>query len=242
MLDVNKHRIFLVQILKDIYSDLELANWLGLEGGSALMFFYELPRFSLDLDFNLINKDKEKDVFNKVREILLKYGTIYDEAKKFFGLILVLDYGSGERKLKVEISNRKFDDSYELRNLLGINIKVMTGPDLLAHKLCALLDRPAIANRDIFDCWFLMNRHIPVNKTIVEKRMNMSLPEYLEKCIETIESLKNKSLLHGIGELVDNEMKKFVRMELKNEIMILLRFYMDFPITDKTNMPGDNFT
>jgi len=231
MTDINKHRIHLVRILKDIYSDLELANWLGLKGGSALMFFYDLPRFSVDLDFNLINEEREKDVFEKVRGILLKYGTIHDEARKFFGLLLVLDYGSGERKLKVEISNRRFGDRYELKDLLGIKMKVMSAPDMLAHKLCAILDRNSVANRDIFDCWFLMNKHIPVNKTIIETRMNMSMSAYLGKCVEMMESLKNRSLLQGMGELVDIEMKNFVRMELKNEAIILFRYYRDFPIT-----------
>jgi hypothetical protein len=46
MIDNNKHRYYLVQILKDIYSDRELANSLGFKGGTALMFFYDLPRFS----------------------------------------------------------------------------------------------------------------------------------------------------------------------------------------------------
>ena len=110
MIDINKHKYFLVQILKDIYSYIELANCLGFKGGTALMFFYDLPRFSVDLDFNLINEGKEKLVYNKVREILLKYGTIYDEAPKFFGPLIVLDYGIGERKLKVEISNRRFEN------------------------------------------------------------------------------------------------------------------------------------
>jgi predicted nucleotidyltransferase component of viral defense system len=97
MVDINRHKFFLVQILKDIYSDLELANCLGFKGGTAMMFFYGLPRFSVDLDFNLINKGKEKIVYEKVRKILLKYGTIYDEAKKVYGPVIVLDYGFGER-------------------------------------------------------------------------------------------------------------------------------------------------
>jgi predicted nucleotidyltransferase component of viral defense system len=50
MVDINRHRFLLVQILKDIYADLELANCLGFKGGTALMFFYDLPRFSVDLD------------------------------------------------------------------------------------------------------------------------------------------------------------------------------------------------
>ena len=115
----------MVQILKDIYSDIELSNYLGFKGGTALLFFYGLPRFSLDLDFNLID-GKEDVVYEKVRKILLKYGKIFDEAKKIYGIIIVLDYGSGERKLKVEISNRVFDNQYEIKNLLGINMQTQT--------------------------------------------------------------------------------------------------------------------
>jgi len=101
------------------------------------MFFYDLPRFSVDLDFDLIDKSKEKVVYEKIRKIILKYGKIHDEAIKFYGLIIVLDYGAGERKLKIEISNRTFDNQYEIRNLLGIDVKVMVAPDMFAHKLCA---------------------------------------------------------------------------------------------------------
>jgi len=168
MIDINRHKFFLVQILKDIYSDIELANFLGFKGGSALMFFYGLPRFSVDLDFSLIKTENEESVYEKVRKILLKYGTIYDEALKFHRPVIVLDYGLGERKLKVEISNRIFNDRYEIRNLLGINIKIMVMPDMFAHKLCALLDRDSIAGRDIFDCWFFLKNHSQLNKNIVE--------------------------------------------------------------------------
>jgi len=80
MLDINRHRFYLVQILKDVYSDIELANYMGFKGGSALMFFYDLPRFSVDLDFNLLDNEKQDFVFKAVRKILLKYGKIFDEA------------------------------------------------------------------------------------------------------------------------------------------------------------------
>ena len=136
MANINKHKFFLMQILKDIYSDIELANSLGFKGGTALMFFYDLPRFSVDLDFNLLDLTKEKTVYEKVRRILLKYGKIFDEALKFYGPIIVLDYGVGERKLKVEISNRQWKNQYERKNLLGINMEVMVAPDMFAHNLC----------------------------------------------------------------------------------------------------------
>lgn len=220
----------MVQILKDIYMDIELVNFLGFKGGTAMMFFYDLPRFSVDLDFNLINIEKEGIVYSKVREILLNYGTISDEAKKFYGPLIVLNYGTGERKLKVEISNRIFDNHYEIKNLLGINIKVMVQKDMFAHKLCALLDRNVIANRDIFDCWFFMQKKTPVNKSIIESRMGMPYADYLQKCIDQLESISDKGLLHGMGEILDNDMKKLVRTKLRKEVIILMNIYKIFPI------------
>ncbi len=230
MVSINKHKFFLIQILKDIYSDIELANCLGFKGGTALMFFYDLPRFSVDLDFNLLNLAKEKTVYEKVRKILLKYGKIFDEAMKFYGPIIVLDYGVGERKLKIEISNRRWNNHYERKNLLGINMQVMVAPDMFAHKLCALLDRGELTNRDIFDSWFFMQKQTPINKEIVETRMEMPLVDYLQKCIDQLESMSDRGILNGLGELMDEDMKKFVRTKLRTETISLLRFYKEFPI------------
>jgi predicted nucleotidyltransferase component of viral defense system len=103
-------------------------------------------------------------------------------------------------------------------------------PDMFAHKLCALLDRNAITNRDIFDCWFFMDKQSPVNKHIVETRMNIPYEDYLQKCIDTLEDMKDIGLLQGVGELLDNKMKTFVRTKLRTETISLLRFYKDFPI------------
>jgi len=230
MFNINKHKYFLLQILKDIYSDIELAACLGFKGGTALMFFYDLPRFSVDLDFNLLDSTKEITVYEKVRKILLNYGKIVDEARKFFGPVIVLDYGTGERNLKIEISNRLWDNHYEIRNLLGINMRVMTAPDMFANKLCALLDRDEVTNRDIFDTWFFLQKRTPVNKLIVETRMEMTLAEYIQKCIDLLETIGDKGMLSGLGELMDGEMKKFVRTRLRKETISMLRIYKEFPI------------
>lgn len=194
------------------------------------MFFYDLPRFSVDLDFNLLEKDRENLVYNKVRKILLKYGSIHDEAKKHYGPIIVLSYGQGERNLKVEISNRAFENHYEIKNLLGISVKVMVQEDLFAHKLCALLDRTDLANRDIFDCWFFMEKRTPINKSIVESRMEMPFTDYIQKCINLLESMSDKGLLHGLGELMEDDIKQFVKNKLRSETISLLKIYKEYPI------------
>jgi hypothetical protein len=75
-----------------------------------------------------------------------------------------------------------------------------------------------------------MQRQTPINKNIVESRMKTSLGQYIEACIQLLEGMSDKGLLQGMGELIDNKMKRFVRVELRSEVIRLLKFYKDYPI------------
>lgn len=219
----------MLQLLKDIFSDALLSSVLAFKGGTATMFFHNLPRFSTDLDFNLLEPGKETEVYERVRKIVLKYGKIHDEAIKHYGTIIVLDYGIGERKLKIEISNRLYDNHYEIRNYLGLQMRVMVKEDMFAHKLCALLDRTKITSRDVFDCWFFLKERTSINKEIVESRMEMPIEKYLDKCIASVRDISEKSLISGLGELTEGEMNNFVRHGLKDELISLLTIFKAFP-------------
>jgi predicted nucleotidyltransferase component of viral defense system len=229
-MNLAKHKSYLVRILKDVYDDPALGTILGFKGGTALLFFYDLPRFSVDLDFHLIQPNLQSTAFEKMRAIVLKYGKIDDEAIKHYGLIIVLDYGAGERKLKIEISNRPFNNHYEIKNLLGISVTVMIKPDMFAHKVCALLDRTSFTNRDLFDCWFFMHHQTPINKEIVEYRMKKPLADYLQDCINYLEKMSDRNIVQGLGELLDVETKKFVKTKLRLETISLFKIYKDFPL------------
>ncbi|MDR0619434.1 MAG: nucleotidyl transferase AbiEii/AbiGii toxin family protein [Bacteroidales bacterium] len=230
MLNVDRHRLYLVEILKDIYSDRELAVSLGFKGGTAAMLFYGLPRFSVDLDFNLLNKEQSRTVYEKVRNILLKYGKIHDEAQKFLDDILSLDYGSEERNLKINISHRAEEyDEYEAKSFLGVEIKTMVISDMFAHKLITLLGREELVNNDIFDCWHFFKTGTPVNKNIVEKLSQKPLKEYLQDCIEMLQQPLKENLLNGTGYLIDVKMKSFVKNKLKEETIGYMQYYQQFP-------------
>lgn len=228
-MDINKHKFLMMQILKDIYADSLLSSCLAFKGGTSLMFFYQLSRFSVDLDFNLLDCTKQHAVYEKLQKIARKYGQIKDAQEKFFGPIVVLDYGKGENKLKVEVSNREYGNHYEIKNLMGINIRVMQQPDMFAHKLCALLDRNGIAGRDVYDCHFFLSNHIPINQEIVEYRMGMSLKDYVLKCADAVHHFSTKAIMSNIGELVEGKEKTFVKTKLKDETVSLLRFFSEFP-------------
>ncbi|NMD03017.1 MAG: hypothetical protein GYA71_07055, partial [Bacteroidales bacterium] len=70
----------------------------------------------------------------------------------------------------------------------------------------------------------------PVNENIIRQRMGIALTDYLDMCIDKIESKKSNSLLNGLGEFVDTDLKEYVRTKLKKETIQLLKAYREFPI------------
>lgn len=231
-MDKNKHKLYMVQILSLIFKDKDLCNALAFKGGTSLMFFHRLNRFSTDLDFNLLDPDKLDMVYNKVRTILTRFGTIDDEAKKLYGPVLVLNYGKGERMLKVEISVRQYPDHYETRSLAGTDIRVMTMSDMFAHKLCAMGER--LSPRDIFDVWFFLQNHTEINEEIVMLRTGKSVSEYAAWCAERVHEASPKLLMQGLGEVLnDNKSKAFVKDKLIGEASSALELFSVYPLIVK---------
>ena len=87
-----------------------------------------------------------------------------------------------------------------------------------------------MANRDIFDVWFFMQKQMQVNTALVESRMDMAWPDYIQTILEVLEKKDSNSLLDGIGELVDPELNRFTKKDLLTEVTRLLRFYKEYPI------------
>lgn len=232
MLDVNRHKFFLLQLLKEIYSDPELASSLAFKGGTALMLFHDLPRFSVDLDFNLTANSDEEVASAKLRAILVEHGTIRDEARKRYGMLLVLNYEDDGRNLKVEVSNRSYPDEYELRDYLGVSMNVMRLEYMFTHKLMALLDRNALTNRDVFDCWFCMKQRLVLRKSILDLRLKGTFEDYMDKAIEAVIAISGNRILDGIGELLDPELKKWVKTDLISEFALLAAMYKEMQLIE----------
>lgn len=222
-MNTSLHKNILIQILKDIYSNSTIATSLGFKGGTAAMLFYELDRFSVDLDFDLLEPEKEEVVFSQIKEIAKKYGTIKDEAKKKFGLILVLSYEDKARKIKIEINLRSFGSRYELKNYLGISVQVMVLEDMVAHKLMAMLERVGKTSRDVYDVWFFLKKRFPINKKIVEQRSGLTFKKALQKAVLVLEKMSNRNILDGLGDLLTPSRKDWARAKLKEEAVFLLK-------------------
>jgi len=224
-LDPNKHRNILIKILKDIYTDNSLGPLLGFKGGTAAYLFYSLSRFSVDLDFDLLDPKKEDYVFEKIEKIVSKYGETKEKTKKYHTILFVISYAVRERNIKIEIRRRSLFSDYVVENYLGIPMKVMIKEDMFANKLIAMSERLDKTNRDIYDVWFFLNNDWAINKELVEKRTGVSFNEFIERCIKQLEKKSNKLILSGIGELLDAKQKNFVKTKLKEDTIFLLKMY-----------------
>lgn len=226
MVNLDRHRGTLIAILRTIYSDTLLRGAVGFKGGTAAMLFYELPRFSVDLDFDLLNASKKEEVFRRVKEILPRFGRILEAQEKQYTLFFLLSYQKGERNIKIDMSKRNLRREYIPLNYLGISMLVMRKEDMAASKLSALLTRRKFAARDMFDLWFFLKEQWEIDEDVVKEHTNMSLIDALTKAQEVVQTVQKTDLLGGLGELLDNKQKTFIKDKLQEELIFLLKLYL----------------
>ena len=222
MLNQNKHRQILVRILKDIFSDHELAQALVFKGGTMAYLFYDLPRFSVDLDFDLL----DENIFGlreKIKNILEKYGTIRQDDDKRYSLFFLLSYEIGSHNIKIDINKRNFGSKYEVKNYLGIDMPVMQSEYMVANKLVAMYERMEEATRDIFDVHYFLSKHFEFDKQIIKERTGLDYHDFVNICIDKLQKIKTNKLLNGIGELIDEKQKFWVKNKMIEETILLLK-------------------
>lgn len=131
-----------------------------LKGGTALMFGYDLDRFSEDLDFDSV---KKLNLETKIKENL-PLGFEIIEITKPKDTDTVQRYKvtyitpNGKRRLKIETSYRKKDISKEDYSLID-TMQIYNIDFLLDNKLKAAHDgdAPRTTARDLYDIQFIVN-------------------------------------------------------------------------------------
>lgn len=238
-----QHRTQMFEILRILYSS-KYGHLLGFKGGTALYFFYDLPRFSVDCDFDLVQKLDKKQLQNLKSELLLYLQntlpelTIKTSGTSDYSIRYIIQYG-GDKTIKIEISPKIYDNQYEIKQINWLNIQVMKAERMFAHKLCAFISRyqqrDIIANRDLFDINYLFKKIIIPYQPIVIQRFTKMLDknvtfndciDYLIDFITLHEKDIQKNILNGLGELVDEKEKNTIKTNLIKNTLNGLKFYI----------------
>lgn len=226
MLNRDHHNTLLQDLLRKIFSNRTLAPILAFKGGTAMMMFHSLDRFSTDLDFDLLNNQVDSKLIDKqLRSYAQEFGTI-KEANSANGkesIRIVVSYADDlTRNIKLDVSKRDYGSNYEIKNLLGLDMKVMVKEDIFAHKLVATTDRINRTNRDLYDLYFMFENGWKFNEEIIRTRLNKSFKDYLPELISHIQSTDTKHILSGLGDLIDKEKKDWVKNKLVPELVYKL--------------------
>jgi len=232
MLNKKKHQLIMGKILKDIYADASIASLLGFKGGTCAYFFYDLPRFSVDLDFDMLSgkKMEQDEVLEKIVKIMEKYGVVKDKHIKHFTIFALLSYGETDFNIKIEINTRQtiknIKEEYVLREYLGILMLVARKEYLFASKISALTLRKTIAMRDVYDIYYFSKSSWDIDNEAVKSITGLETKEQLMNCLVAVESIKSNEIMIGLGELVDEKEKEWIRRSLKDETIFMLKNYI----------------
>lgn len=186
-------------MLKTLFSD-KLANKIVFIGGTALRYFYDLKRFSEDIDldcFDLSRNDFHEMTDRLLREIeALGFDVELEDKERFeklkaFRRVFVfpeLKYKMGlsqqrEAKffIKVEAEPQNFDYKPDIKtiNHFGLTFPVRTMPlnILFSSKIAAAINRKK--DRDFYDVAFLINFAGP-DFSFLLKKCGIGSPDQLK--------------------------------------------------------------
>ncbi len=156
---------------------------LAFHGGTALRFLYSLPRFSEDLDFALEGdssqydfrsylKTTQRDLEAQGYKIVIRLNdkkTVHSAFVRFPGLLYDLKLSPHSDELlavKIEVDTQppagaRLSTSVVRHHVL-LNLQHHDQASLLAGKLHAILQRPYLKGRDLYDLvWYLSAREWP---------------------------------------------------------------------------------
>ena len=228
MLDKKAHDVIMKDILKDLYSDRLLSTVLVFKGGTACYLFYDLPRFSVDLDFSLLDNSKNEKILEKVKKIAEKYGEIEESIIKKNTIFTVVSHKRDYQKIKIEISTRDIKRDYDIKNFLGISVLVMKKEDMFANKLLALTERGHFANRDLFDSYYFFKKIWDINEDIIKDLTEKNLLDYLKYLRDFLENcVVERKILDGLGQLLEPDQRDWARKNLKKDLIFEISNYVD---------------
>jgi len=200
----NAEKDYLLELI--LYALSEFRRTLVFKGGTALYKFYNLNRFSEDLDFDAVGKKMDSDRIIKktarTLELLGMKGTLFEKE----------DYGNeinirlavrgplyngikeSMSRITVNISRRERPEFLEEKMLMpsyqeipSFDVMVLHSKEIAAEKIRCIMTREKA--RDVYDLWFLLKRGTPIDVSLVNKKcriynMMFDREKFIEKLHE----------------------------------------------------------
>lgn len=166
----------------------ETVDELVFKGGTALLKFYQLDRFSEDLDFTLNGDVDLEKLLEKIERDMENFGaevaeTEIEESERSFKARLGIrgPLYSGERRtlsfIRLEINRKSSVEDVETRRYIpqfqdisAFDLPVLSEEEVLAEKIRAVRTREK--PRDLYDIYHLLSKGVEINEDLVNSKLD----------------------------------------------------------------------
>ncbi|MFA5776124.1 MAG: nucleotidyl transferase AbiEii/AbiGii toxin family protein [Patescibacteria group bacterium] len=228
-----KHKVQLLRLLSEILKNNMLANELMFKGGTYAALRGVLNRFSVDLDFDLPNKDAKSKIENRLYDIFKDLGLeIKNQSKNYlqFFLKYPVTLPTERNTLKLEINDVPSQfNKYEKVNLLELNMfcNGHTVETMFANKLVAAKARfdkkGKVSGRDFYDLHKFFEQGFGVNTVVVKDLTKMSYKNYLGDLVKFVEKeVSEQTINEDLNTILDKKELNIISKHLKTELIFML--------------------
>ena len=184
---------------------------IAFKGGTALKLFYDLPRYSEDIDYDSLAGVNPQELVGIIKGVCeKKKWEITDDAVKFYTLLVELRFRGPDRNfhIKIEISTREKELKTAMLSLRGVPVLTLEPSFLMTEKLITFLDRKA--GRDFFDSWFILNNAYPLDEAMIKSAFG-NRSEFFQAMLNTIKETDPKKILRDTGKLLKQDYRNWIR-------------------------------
>ena len=227
------HKLAMYRLLDKLLSNSFVAKEIYFKGGTCAAMFGYLNRFSIDLDFDLLDKLKKDKLRTEIHKIAEGLGfKIKDESKKHLQFFFKYrDVETKRNTLKLEITDIvSKKNQYKKFHLIEIDrfCQAQTIDTMFANKLVALKARweegKSIAGRDLYDVYYFFNQGFDINSEVIRDLRGKSLKAYAVELSLFIEKkISEKILREDLNPLMDIKKLNSILPRIKKEALIALK-------------------
>lgn len=226
------HKAWLYRVLSTIADTQFLVAELRFKGGTCAAMRGILDRFSIDLDFDLLNPAKMLNVRSSLEDLFKKLGLeIKERSKNPPQYFLKYENKESQRntlEFDVTFPAPKHND-YEPVRFVEIDriLYCHTIPTMFANKLVAAIERftkyGSIAGRDIFDMHTFFLKGYTYKPEIIEERTGLRPQEFMKKLRNFIEEHITQTVIdQDLNVLLSPKQFHKIRKTLKQEVLMFL--------------------
>jgi hypothetical protein len=200
----------------------EAGGHLAFKGGTALKLFYDLPRYSEDIDYDFLGKISPQQMLAILKSLVAKKKwEVTDDAVKFNTILLELRFAGPERnfRVKIEISTREKDLTTTILPLRGVPVLTLEPSFLMTEKLITFVERKA--SRDIFDAWFILNNAYPLDETLLIDTFG-GLTNFFSALLKVTQKADSKKILRDTGKLLNIDQRNWVKTSFLSDFQGLV--------------------